>query len=67
MVFQRSMLNWRRWGGVNLPWLYVHCAIYETDLMSWFSQRSMLDWRRGGGIVLYMKLVWYNGFAEIYG
>ena len=18
---------------VNLPWLYVHCAIYETDLM----------------------------------
>ena len=67
MVFQRSMLNWRRglgqsamgicavcyiymklmwcngfpeiyarleegWG-VNLPWVYVHCAIYETYLM----------------------------------
>ena len=20
-------------GGVNLPWLYMHCAIYETDLV----------------------------------
>ena len=20
-------------GGVNLPWIYVHCAIYETDLV----------------------------------
>ena len=27
--FQRSMVDWRRgWGGVNLPWVYVHCAIY---------------------------------------
>ena len=41
MVFQRSMLNWRRGGGVNLPWVYVHCAIY-------------------------MKLIWCNGFLEIY-
>ena len=32
MVFQRSMLNWRREGGVNLPWVYMHCAIYETYL-----------------------------------
>ena len=29
MVFQRSMLDWRRRGGVNLPWVYVHCAIYK--------------------------------------
>ena len=33
MVFQRSMLNWRRVGGVNLPWVYVHWAIYETYLV----------------------------------
>ena len=32
-------------GGVNLPWLYVHCALY---------------------IVLYMKLIWCNGFTDIY-
>ena len=31
MVLQRSMLNWI-WG-VNLPWVYVHCAIYETYLV----------------------------------
>ena len=35
MVFQRSMVNWRREGGVNLLWVMVF-------------QRSMLDWRRGG-------------------
>ena len=68
-VFQRSMLDWRRWlgqsvmgicalcyicqvscsgiqgiyaqlQGGNLPWVYVHCAIYET--------------------------YWCNGFAVIY-
>ena len=22
--------------GANLPWVYVHCAIYETYLVSWF-------------------------------
>ena len=27
MVFQTSMLDYRM-GGVNLPWVYVHCAIY---------------------------------------
>ena len=81
MVFQRSILNWRRgigsiwhgymcivlymkliwcngfpeiyawleegWG-VNLPWVYVHCAIYEVCGVMVF-QRSMLDWRRGQG------------------
>ena len=30
--FPESILNWRR-GGVNLPWVYVHCAIYETYLV----------------------------------
>ena len=28
--FQRSMLNWRTGGGVSLPWVYVHSAIYES-------------------------------------
>ena len=27
MVLQRSMVNWKR-GGVNLPWVYMHCTIY---------------------------------------
>ena len=31
MVLQRSMLNWRG-GGVNPPWVYMHCATYETYL-----------------------------------
>ena len=30
--FHRSMLDWRR-GAVNLPWVYVHCAIYKTYLV----------------------------------
>ena len=25
-VLKASMLDW----GVNLPWVYVHCSIYET-------------------------------------
>ena len=28
-VLQASMLDW----GVNLPWIYVHCIIYETYLV----------------------------------
>ena len=31
-VLQASILNW----GVSLPWVFVHCAIYETYLVSWF-------------------------------
>ena len=26
VVFKASMLNWP--GGINLPWVYVHCSIY---------------------------------------
>ena len=29
-VLQTCVLNW---GSVNLPWIYVHCAIYETYLV----------------------------------
>ena len=28
-VLQASMLNW----GVSLPWVFVHCAIFETYLV----------------------------------
>ena len=31
---------------VNLPWVYVHCAIYETFGVLVF-KRYILDWRRG--------------------
>ena len=50
MVFQRSMLDWRR-GGVNLPWVDIHCAIYETVFGVMVFHRSTLDWRRGGGSI----------------
>ena len=33
VVLHRSMLDWRRGGGVSLPWVYVHSAIYETCLV----------------------------------
>ena len=108
LVFQRSMLHWRR-GGVNchgymcivpyiymkliwcngfqeiyapseegwgqLPWVYVHCAIYiyETYLVYWFSRDLCSIGGEVGSIchrymciVLNMKLIWCNGFQEIY-
>ena len=73
MIFQRSMLDWRR-GGVNLPWVYVHCAIYETYLVSLFSRDLCLLGGVALGsichgymcIMLYMKLICCNGFSEIY-
>ena len=40
VVCKASMLNLLG-GGVNLPWVYMHCTIY-------------------------MKLMWCNGFPEIY-
>ena len=29
-VLQASLLNW---GSISLPWVFVHCAIYETYLV----------------------------------
>ena len=29
VVLHKSIVNWRR-GGVNLSWVHVHSAIYET-------------------------------------
>ena len=41
MVFQRSMLNWRRGWGQSAMGIYGLCYVY-------------------------MKLIWCNGFPEIY-
>ena len=46
VVFHRSKVNWRSGEGVNLPWVYVHSAIYETYLLQWFSRNL---WSIGGG------------------
>ena len=52
----------------------MHSAIYETYLVSWFS-RDLCSIGGGGVhlpnvstmyILLYMKLIWCNGFPEIY-
>ena len=61
-------------GGVNLPWVYVHCAISAKCGVVVF-KAPMLNWRRGGvgsichgymSILLDMKLIWCSGFPEIY-
>ena len=43
------MLTLQSGGGVNLPWLYVHCAIYETYLVYLFS-RGLCLIGVGGGV-----------------
>ena len=43
-ILQASMLD----GGINLPWVYVHCAIYETYFGVMVLQRSMLNLIGGG-------------------
>ena len=61
-------------GGVNLPRVYVHCAISAKCGVALF-KASMLDWRRGWGqsalgicalCYIYMKHIWCNCFPEIY-
>ena len=72
VVFQRSMLDWRR-GGVSLSWVYMHSAVYETYLVQWFPE--IYAWLEEGVgsvcqgymcILLYMKLIWCSGFPGIY-
>ena len=63
------MLDWSR-GGVNLPWVYVHCARSAKFGVAVF-KTSLVDCRGAichvyMCIVLYMKLIWCNGFAAIY-
>ena len=74
MVFQISMLDWIKGWGVNLPWVYVHCAIYETYLVSWFS-KDLCSLGGGGSIchrymcicaIYIWNLIWCNGFPKIY-
>ena len=60
-----------RGGGITLPWVYVHSAIYENYVVEW----CFIDlWSsRGGGvwlvchgymcILLYMKLIQCSGVA----
>ena len=51
-------------GRVSLPWVYMHCAIYETYFVYWFSRDLCLIGGRGLGpvchgymcILLFMKL-----------
>ena len=77
VVFQRSMLNWK--GSICHIWAHfdigicAFCYLWQLFGVLVF-QRSMLDWRRGVHlphmstmcILLYMKLIWCNGFPEIY-
>ena len=62
MVFQWSMLDWRRGRGVNLSWVYVHCAIYETYLVWWFSR----DLCSIGGGVGGVNLPWVYVHCALY-
>ena len=67
VVFKASMLTCPG-NGVNLTWVYVHCAIYEMYLVKGFSTDV---WSIAGGvgsichsymcIVLYRKLIWCHG------
>ena len=60
-------------GGVNLPWVYVHCAIYDYLFGVMVFQTSMLDYRTGGvnlpwvyvHCAIYI-IIWCNGFPDIY-
>ena len=73
VVFHRSIVNWRRGWGQSAMGLCAFCYIWQLFDVVVF-QRSMLNWSRGVGsichgymcIVLYMKLMWCNGFAEMY-
>ena len=46
--------------GVNLPWVYVHSAIYETDFGVRVFQRCILNWRGG------VNLPWVYVHSAVY-
>ena len=58
---------------MNLPWVYVYSAIYDSYLVYWFS-RDLCPIGGGVGsichgymcILLYMKLMWCSGVGLIY-
>ena len=77
-VFKAYVLNCGG-RGVNLPWVYVHCSIYIYRYAMRCAKfgvvvckASMLDWW-GVHLLLvyvhcatYLKLLWCNGFPDIY-
>ena len=48
-MFSRDVCLIGAGGGVNLPWIYVHSAIYYLFGTKVF-HRSMVDWRKGWGL-----------------
>ena len=76
MVFQRSMLDWRRGVGSICHGHMCIFPIYIRNLCGvMVFQKSMVDWRRGWGqsaigicalCYIYQKLIWCNGFPKIY-
>ena len=74
MVFQRSMLNWRR-RGVHLPNMSTMCFLLYMKLI-WCNGFPEIYAQLEEGvhlpnmstmcILLYMKLIWCHGFPEIY-
>ena len=69
------MLHWRSRARVNLPWVYVHCAIYMkliwcTGFPEIYAQLEERWGQSAIGICalcyVYMKLIWCNSFPEIY-
>ena len=71
VVFQRSMLNWRRgWGQSAMSTCTFFYMWYLFSVVVF--QRSMFDWSRGYVchgymcILLYVKLIQCCGFPEIY-
>ena len=67
-VLHGSMLNL----GVHQPWVYVHSAICEMHWMDWcrinlWSIGGLSKCHRYMSILIYMKLLWFNSVAWIYG
>ena len=70
MVFQTSMLNWRRGWCQSAMGIWALCYIWNLFCVMVF-QRSLLNWRRGvgsvsHGILLYVKLLWCMGLPWVY-
>ena len=73
VVLYRSIVNWRRGWGQSAMGICVFCYTWKLFGVVLF-QRSMLNWRcevvsicHGYMcILLYMKLIWCNGFPENY-
>ena len=72
IVFQRAMLTWRRRWSESAMGICVLCYIW--NLFGVMVSRDLCSIGGGMGsichgyicLLLYMKLIWYNGFPEIY-